>query len=174
LDFYAMQTRLVATNQDIRIWIVVLDTEDEAVGCLNSFAAAEGLTGASFTAIGAFESCVVGYFDWPEKKYLPVPIDSQAEVLSLAGDIARDESGKPSIHAHVVLGLKDGVTRGGHLMEGRVRPTLEITVTETPAYLRRTKRADLGIALVDLRGDDSKAEPPAGSAREGAASGPLP
>lgn len=167
-----MQTRLVVTNHGIRIWIVVLDTEDEAMECLNSFAAAEGLTGASFTAIGAFESSVIGYFDWSEKKYLPIPVDSQAEVLSLTGDIARDEAGKPSIHAHVVLGLKEGMTRGGHLMEGYVRPTLEITVTETPAYLRRTKRADLGIALVDLHRDDAGDESP--DAEERAGAGPLP
>ena len=35
--------------------------------------------------------------------------------------------------AHVVLGLSDGTTRGGHLIEGRVFPTLEVVVTENPA-----------------------------------------
>jgi predicted DNA-binding protein with PD1-like motif len=48
-----------------------------------------------------------------------------------------------------VLGLADGTTRGGHLMEGHVRPTLEITVTETPAHLVRHKHPDLGVALIE-------------------------
>ena len=51
---------------------------------------------------------------------------------------------------HVVLGLSDGTTRGGHLLEGQVFPTLEAVVTENPAYLRKVLRPDIGIALIDL------------------------
>jgi hypothetical protein len=51
---------------------------------------------------------------------------------------------------HVVLGLNDGSTRGGHLLEATVRPTLEVTVVEAPVHLRRKKRPDLGIALISL------------------------
>ena len=50
----------------------------------------------------------------------------------------------------IVLGLSDGSTRGGHLLAGTVRPTLEVVLTEVPVALRRKKRADLGIALIDL------------------------
>jgi hypothetical protein len=31
-----------------------------------------------------------------------------------------------------------------------VRPTLEVTLVETPAHLRRRKRPELGVALIDL------------------------
>ncbi len=51
---------------------------------------------------------------------------------------------------HVVLGLSDGTTRGGHLIAGQVFPTLEVVVTETPAELRKVMRPDLGIAHIDL------------------------
>ena len=51
---------------------------------------------------------------------------------------------------HAVLGLSDGTTRGGHLLDGRVYPTLEAVVTETPARLRKVMRPDIGIALIDL------------------------
>jgi uncharacterized protein len=51
---------------------------------------------------------------------------------------------------HTVLGLSDGTTRGGHLLEGKVFPTLEVVVTETPAELRKVLRPDIGIALIDL------------------------
>jgi uncharacterized protein len=51
---------------------------------------------------------------------------------------------------HVVLGLSDGTTRGGHLMKGTVRPTLEVVLTDTPTHLRRKKNADIGIALIDV------------------------
>ena len=51
---------------------------------------------------------------------------------------------------HLVVGLADGTTRGGHLLEGRVFPALEMVVTETPAELRRVMRSDPGVALIDL------------------------
>ena len=63
---------------------------------------------------------------------------------------AIDYDGKPSLHVHVVLGLSDGTTRGGHLLEGLVRPTLEVTLVETLVHLRRKRRPELGIALIDL------------------------
>jgi hypothetical protein len=71
-------------------------------------------------------------------------------VLSAIGDIATGDDGKPSIHIHTVLGLSDGSTRGGHFLKGKVRPTLEVTVVETPAHLHRRKQPGLGIALIDL------------------------
>jgi predicted DNA-binding protein with PD1-like motif len=53
------------------------------------------------------------------------------------------------LHLHAVLGLRDGSVRGGHLLTGNVRPTLEVTIIETALGLRRRKRADLGIALIE-------------------------
>ncbi len=70
------------------------------------------------------------------------------------GDVAAGQDG-PILHVHAVLGLSDGTTRGGHLLEGRVFPTLEVVVTETPAQLRKVLRPDIGIALIDL--DQSQA-----------------
>jgi hypothetical protein len=64
------------------------------------------------------------------------------------GDIAVGDDGKASLHMHAVLGLSDGTTRGGHFLKGIVRPTLEVTIVETPAHLRRRKQAALGIALI--------------------------
>jgi hypothetical protein len=43
-----------------------------------------------------------------------------------------------------------GTTRGGHLLEGWVFPTLEVIVTEAPAELRKVMRPEIGIALIDL------------------------
>ena len=73
----------------------------------------------------------------------------QCELLSLIGDIAEGQDG-PILHMHVVLGLSDGTTRGGHLLEGRVFPTLEAVVTENPARLRKVMDPDIGIPLIDL------------------------
>ena len=88
------------------------------------------------------------------KEYRRIPIDEQCEVLSLIGDVAEGQDG-PSVHVHVVLGLSDGTTRGGHLLEGRVFPTLEVIIREAPAELRKVMNPDIGIALIDLDRSES-------------------
>jgi len=145
-----MKSKLLSDNDGIRLFAVVLDPGEEAFGAIQSFAAEEGITGASISAIGAFERATIGWFDFNSKEYRRIAIDEQCEVLSAIGDIARDENGKVSLHLHSVLGLSDGSTRGGHFLEGKVRPTLEVVITETPTHLCRKKRPELGISLLDL------------------------
>jgi uncharacterized protein len=130
-------------------YVAVLDAGDEAVSLLKGFAAEQQLTGAQVTAVGAFERAVVGWFDRKARDYRPIRVDQQCEVLSLVGDVALGTDG-PQPHMHVVLGLQDGSTRGGHLMEGHVWPTLEVVIRETHAGLRKTYRPDVGLALIDL------------------------
>ncbi|OHV89423.1 PPC domain-containing DNA-binding protein [Mesorhizobium sp. ORS 3428] len=145
-----MKSKLVTETSGQRTFVVVMDQGDEAIATLTTFAEQNGITAASLTAIGAFERATVGWFDIASKSYREIPVDEQCEVLSAIGDIAVDDNGKQSLHIHAVLGLSNGRTRGGHLLEGIVQPTLEITVLESPGYLRRRKRRDLGIALIDL------------------------
>lgn len=145
-----MHSKLVLQQEGERTFVLVLDAGEEAFAAITAFAVKEQISAASLTAIGAFERVKVGWFDLAKKAYKPIEVGSQCEGLSLLGDIAIGDDGKPSLHLHAVLGLEDGTTRGGHLLEGIVRPTLEVTVNETPARLRRRKRPDLGIALIDL------------------------
>ncbi|MBR0908094.1 PPC domain-containing DNA-binding protein [Bradyrhizobium liaoningense] len=130
--------------------VIVLDAGEEAFATLTEFANDAGITAASLTAIGAFERATVGWFDFEKKTYKKIEVAEQCEVLSAIGDIAVGDDGKASLHVHVVLGLADGTTRGGHLLEAKVRPTLEVVVADTPAHLRRKKKPELGIALIDI------------------------
>jgi uncharacterized protein len=145
-----MKSQLVAESAGQRTFVVVLDPGEEAFAALTSFAVDHDIGGASLTALGAFEKATVGWFDIEEKTYRKIPVLEQCEVLSAIGDVAIGDDGKPSLHVHAVLGLRDGSTKGGHLLDGIVRPTLEVTLVETPGHLRRRKRPELGIALIDL------------------------
>src|SRR3954469_7581704 len=145
-----MKSKLVSAREQARIHVVVLESGEEAFDALTRFAIESEISAASLTAIGAFERATVGWFDMASKSYRKIEVNEQCEVLSAIGDIAVGDDGKPSLHVHIVLGLADGSTRGGHLLSGMVRPTLEVVMTEVPATLRRKKRADLGIALIDL------------------------
>jgi uncharacterized protein len=143
-----MQSKLVSSSP--RIWVLVLAAGEEAKSTIVDFAKKSNLKAASFIALGAFERTKIGYFDWEKKEYLPISVDEQVEVISLIGDIAENDKHEADLHAHTVLGRRDGSTRGGHLLEGVVRPTLEVTVTETPAHLRRRMHPDINVALIDI------------------------
>jgi hypothetical protein len=95
-------------------------------------------------------SGTLAFFDWETKSYLPIPVKEQVEVASLVGDIAMGLDGKPSVHVHAVLGRRDGSTLAGHLQDARVRPTLEIIVTEAPAHLSKSRDPESGLALIDI------------------------
>jgi predicted DNA-binding protein with PD1-like motif len=127
---------------------VIFDSGEEVIQGLTAMATDRHWGGSHFTAIGAFERVELAYFDWARKTYDRLPLDEQVEVLALTGDIAIDEQGRPKVHAHVVVGRRDGTTRGGHLMAGHVRPTLEVVLTESPVQLVRYPDPDSGLALI--------------------------
>lgn len=147
-----MKVKLL-NEAELKTWAVVLDTGDEAAACLLAFAQEHGVTAANLSAVGGFARAVLGFFDMQTKRYKQIPVDQQMEVLSLAGDITQageQADGKAKVHAHAVVGLADGSTRGGHLIEGHIRPTLEIIVSEAPAHLRRRHDPATGLALISL------------------------
>jgi hypothetical protein len=145
-----MKSQIVGGEPGGQIRIVILDSGEEAFATLTRFANEARITAASITAIGAFERATIGWFDFAAKTYKKIEVNEQCEVLSAIGDVAVGDDGKASLHIHIVLGLSDGSTRGGHLLAGTVRPTLEVVLTDVPARLRRKKQADLGIALIDI------------------------
>jgi predicted DNA-binding protein with PD1-like motif len=142
-----MKSKLIHEHHGEKTYALIFETGDEAMAGLAGFARQNALGGARFTAIGAFREVTLGYFDWESKKYKHIPVQEQVEVLSLIGDVALEDS-EPKVHAHVVVGRSDGSTRGGHLIEARVRPTLEVILTESPAHLRKYHDPESGLALI--------------------------
>jgi predicted DNA-binding protein with PD1-like motif len=144
-----MKAKLLS-EQGQKTFALVFDKGDEVVSELTAFAKERGLAASHFTAIGAFSEVTLGYFDRDRRDYAKIPVREQVEVLSLIGDIALD-GGQPKLHAHVVVGKRDGTAHGGHLVEARVWPTLEVILEEAPQHLRRTMDPETGLALIDIR-----------------------
>jgi uncharacterized protein len=129
-----MHSRLLGEGTE-RAYQVVFETGDEALDGLATFARSEGITDSSFTAIGGFEHVTLGFYNEQTGGFDHVPFkDEQVEVLSFIGQITKQDD-QVNVHAHVVLGHRDGTTRGGHLMRGVVRPILIVTLTESPHAL---------------------------------------
>lgn len=126
-----MKSRLIYQQAGERTFVLVFEIDDEPITGLLEFARAQNLAASRFTGIGAFREAKLAYFDWERKEFVEIPIREQVEVLTLAGDIAL-EDGRPKVHAHVVVGKRDGSAHGGHLKSARVRPTLEIVLVESP------------------------------------------
>ncbi len=138
----------ILVREPEKVFVLIFDKGEEVVGPLTSFARENGLAGSHFTAIGAFQDAVVGFFDRDRTDYRRIPFQEQMEVLMLAGDIAL-KGAEPQIHAHVVLGRSDGSAVGGHLLEAHVWPTLEVILEESPVHLKRRFDKETRLALID-------------------------
>ena len=110
---------------------VVFDPGEEFLEGLAQVANDEGIEVAGFTAIGGFSETKLGFFNEEKNDFDPIDFSAdQVEVLSLMGEITREENGDPHIHGHVVVGLPDGRAFGGHLLKGVVEPIAIVNVFE--------------------------------------------
>ena len=132
-----------------KTFVMIFDAGDKVAAGLTEFAKQQKLGAAHFTAIGAFQELTLGYFDWESKQYQQIPVREQVEVLSLAGNLVLHDNA-PKLHAHVVVGKRDGTAHGGHLIEATVRPTLEVILIESPKRLERRHDPQSGLALIKL------------------------
>jgi hypothetical protein len=137
-------------EQQPKTYILVFQTGDELASGLKQFVKEQRVTAASFKAVGALSSVRLAWFNWETRKYQPsVTLDEQIELLSLIGDVALKD-GEPQVHAHVVIGKKDGTAHGGHLLEAHIRPTCEVVLTESPAHLQKRVDPESGLALIKI------------------------
>ncbi|WP_446741988.1 PPC domain-containing DNA-binding protein [Silvibacterium acidisoli] len=143
-----MRSKLIADHP--KTFALILETGDEILSSLKKFAHTQHLAASSFKAIGALSNVELGWFNWETKKYqTAVKLEEQVELLSLIGDIALKDD-EPQVHAHLVIGRRDGTAHGGHLLHATVRPTCEIVITESPQHLQKEIDPESGIALIRI------------------------
>jgi len=143
-----MKSGLLNSNAS-QTYALIFEKGDKLIETLEQFAKENKLDAAHFTAIGGFSEVRLEYFSREKMDYVDIPVDQQVEVLTLTGNISLQDDGV-KVHSHAVLGLSDGTTRGGHIGEATVWPTLEIVLEEEPVYLRRKKDPETGLTLIDL------------------------
>src|SRR5918999_4966631 len=109
-----MKHRLLHESTNRRSYVVALERGEHLMACLTDFAREQRCRASEFTAIGALEWARLAYFDVERRKYEELPLEEQAELLSLNGritlpkdtdpDSPEAEGGEPHLHVHVVLG----------------------------------------------------------------------
>jgi len=147
-----MKSKQILERSGEKTFVLVFSPGDEVVSNLLEFAGSNGLEASRFTAIGGFSQVTLGYFEPEKKDYKHIEVNEQVEVLSLVGNIARSpkDGDKPKLHAHVVIGKSDGTAHGGHLLNAKVRPTLEVVLIDSPRHMERYSDPQTGLALLKV------------------------
>ena len=143
-----MQVQLLNPGDPIEQYAVIFYQGGEAFSGLLEFAEKYQVTSDDFTAIGALNGPTLGWFDPQRKMYKKIPINGQHEVIGMSGDIALYQ-GKPVVHTHMVVGNSDGTTRGGHVLDAYVSPTLEVMVTVDPITMQKRFDPATDLTLID-------------------------
>jgi len=82
-----------------------------------------------FVLVGSLKHAVLGYYK--EGEYKTMRFDGPLEIASCTGNIAVDQKGDVTVHAHVVVSNEKGEAFGGHLMKGsHVGATAELVIIE--------------------------------------------
>ena len=100
-----------------RSFLVRAEHDSDLVQFVTELAEKEGITVATFTAIGALKRAKLEFYDQEKHEYQEIALDSPQEIASCVGNISVKD-GKTFVHAHAVLADKNGNTKAGHLLEG--------------------------------------------------------
>ncbi len=136
------------------IYLIRFEDEEAFPERFQELLAAESIGGGSFTGIGALMRSRIAFFDTEAREYQDIELDEQLEVLALVGNVAVYEQA-PLVHAHAMLGRRDGTALGGHLRRATVRPTLEVFLHVVSDPLRRTLDPKYGLPALDLKHEHS-------------------
>jgi predicted DNA-binding protein with PD1-like motif len=105
---------------------------DEVGAGLAEFAGKNHLTVSRFTAIGAFDHAVIGWFDPEKRAYKVIRLNEEMEVTSFTGNILRGRDGKPVVHAHCTVALlRNGQIYSGHFVEGQISLTMQMALEDS-------------------------------------------
>ena len=130
-----------------------LDRGEEIIDCLRRLAAAEDISLAHVSALGAADEFTVGVYDVVGQKYHSFPFVGPYEITSLTGTIDT-MNGEFYTHLHMTAATMGGQTVGGHLNRAVISATCEMVITLIPGRVDRAKDPAVGLNL--FRFEDGK------------------
>ena len=105
---------------------VRIDPDEEIHASLQSLADEVGFDAAAITSgIGRTRDNKYGYMN-EEGVYQRRPLEMPSELVSLSGNIARTEEGKPFTHMHCCWSDDDNNVHAGHMFQATVHVVAEI------------------------------------------------
>ncbi|OEU66930.1 MAG: hypothetical protein BBJ57_06490 [Desulfobacterales bacterium PC51MH44] len=108
---------------------------------------------ATFSVIGAVSSVTMGAYDQKQQVYVTFTEEAQLEIATCIGNVSLMD-GNPVVHAHIVLGDKQGKVTGGHLFSETILFAGEIELQElTGKPLERAYDDTTGLMLWRYRNE---------------------
>ena len=102
---------------------------------------------ATFSVIGAVSSFTIGAYDQEQQVYVTAAETASLEIVTCVGNVSLMD-GSPVVHAHIVLGDKQGKLIGGHLFSETIVFAGEINLQAlTGKPLERTYDEKTGLSL---------------------------
>jgi predicted DNA-binding protein with PD1-like motif len=111
------------------IHIVRLNTGEDLLDGITTYAADAGITTAWLSYLGAVSRASLRYYDQDAREYRDFDLDQHLEVLSGVGNVSLLD-GAPFVHTHAAFADADGRAVGGHLNSGTTVWALEIRIQE--------------------------------------------
>ncbi len=140
-------------------YLMRLDKGERLSDALEKFGLETNIEGGWVSGLGGAGTATLGFFDLDKKEYDWRDYEDLREVVSLTGNLARDEKGQFVFHLHAVLGDRDFNTVGGHLKDLTAGATLELFIHRAYQPTKRKTDESLGLKTLDL-------EPMAGRGNE--------
>ncbi len=101
----------------------------DLITSIENFCIENSIHMAAFSLIGAVSSFTIGYYDQSQEVYVTFKEKTPLEIVNCTGNVSCKD-GKPFIHAHILLGDKEGKTKGGHLFSETIIFAGEIDLQE--------------------------------------------
>jgi uncharacterized protein len=142
-----LRVKLLGEQAGTREYQLVFEAKAEIMATLTDFILRNHIQAAHFTALGACDDAIIGFYDPAVRDYRRTRHRRQMEIVSIVGDAAPTNGGA-GLHAHVALGFDDGTMHGGHLFAAHAAPTLEMFLVASPTAVQRTHDATLNLDLL--------------------------
>jgi predicted DNA-binding protein with PD1-like motif len=107
--------------------VLLVQAGQELLAEVESYACQHDIQDARFSVHGAFDSCVVGLFDFSQARYIDVTMEGPVAIVSLAGHITC-RKGKVAAGAHGVFAAPGGNCHAGQLRSAIVRAKLVVSI----------------------------------------------
>ena len=117
-------------------YVLRLETGEEIIHALETFAQEHAVGMGAFTIIGAVSHVELGYYTLAEKQYHWKTFDGEFEIISGVGNIGILD-GKPLIHLHSTFSGTDFAAFGGHVRSALVAASAEVMVVAGEGTLER-------------------------------------
>ena len=128
---------------------VRIDPDEEIHASLQKLADEVGFDAAAITSgIGRTRDNLYGYMD-DEGVYQRRPLDPPSDLVSLSGNIARTQDGKPFTHIHCCWSDDDNDVHAGHMFQSTVHVVAEIHIRIMKnAIMTRCPAVDLELLVL--------------------------